>query len=137
MAIKGTETAFAYGSGATHTDSTTWTDFAAITEITPPTAKADDIDISHMQSGDFKEFDPGLAEGGEVELTIQYEAEENEAVYGLFRVKKGFKLTFSDGSSWKLTGYISEFGNEVDREGIITAKIKVKVSGKPDFVKAA
>ncbi|MGC4031480.1 MAG: phage tail tube protein [Tepidisphaeraceae bacterium] len=137
MATKGNETKFAYGNGATHTASSSWTEFASITDIQPPTAKADDIDVSHMQSGDFKEFDPGLAEGGEVELTIQFDKEQNEDVYGLFRVKKGFKLTFSDGSSWSLTGYISEFGNEVDREGIVTAKIKVKVSGQPEFAKAA
>lgn len=137
MATKGHSTKLEFGNQANYADSTTWTEFAEITEITPPNVEADDIETSHMQSPEqFKEFDPGWADGGEVELTINFDKDQNETVYGLFRQKKGFKMTFVDGSAWKFNGYIKAFGNEVDREGIITAPITLKISGKPVFEKA-
>jgi hypothetical protein len=58
-------------------------------------------------------------------------------VYGLFRLDKNFRITFVDTSKWALSGYIKSFGNEVDREDIITANITVKISGKPTFTAAS
>jgi hypothetical protein len=138
MATKGHSTKLAYGDAANYADSETWTDFAKITEITPPNVEADDIDISHMDSPDqFKEFTAGWADGGEVECTIQFAKAANAAVYGLFRQDKGYKVTFVDGSTWELNGYMKAFGNEVEREGIVTANVTIKVSGKPVFTPAA
>lgn len=137
MAIKGHSVTFGYGNQSTYQASTTFTDVAGVVEITPPKVSADDIDVSHMTTPDqFKDFDPGWAAGGEVELTIQFDTEQNEDVYALFRVKKGFCIAFVNGSRWLLTGYINEFGDEPDREDIVTTKIKIKVSGKPEFQKA-
>lgn len=136
--MKGHSTKIEYGNAATVAASTTWTALAKITELGGVNVEAEDIDVSHMESPDqFEEFDPGWANGGEVEATIQFEKTENETVYGLFRVPKGFRMVFVDGSKWNLNGYIRSFGNEVERKGIVTAKIKIKVSGKPEFVKAA
>jgi len=139
MATKGHSTKLEFGDAATVAGSTTWTPLAKITEITPPNSiEAEDIDVSHMESADqFNEYDPGWAEGGEVECTIQYDKEQNEDVYALFRVPKGFRAVFVDGSKWNFNGYIKAFGNEVERKGIVTAKITIKISGKPEFVKAA
>ena len=137
MSVKGHSVKFEVGNNATVDASTTWIEFAAITEITPPSVTADDIEVSHMQTPEqFKDFDPGWAESSEVELQIQYDKEQNETVYGLFRLKRGYRMTFVDGAKWLFVGFISEFGNEVDREGIITANVKVKVTGKPEFQKA-
>jgi len=140
MATKGHSTKLEFGDAATVAGSTTWTPVAKITEITPPNAiEAEDIDTSHMESPDqFNEYEPGWAEGGEVELTIQYDKEQNEDVYALFRVPKAYRITFVDGSKWHLNNsYVKAFGNEVERKGIVTAKITIKISGKPEFVKAA
>lgn len=136
MPVKGHSVIFAYGNQSSYTASTTWTDIAGLLEITPPKLKADDIDVSHMLTPDqIKEFEAGWAEGGEAELKIQFEADQAEDVYGLFRITKGYRVTFVNGATWKLTGYINEFGDEVDREGVITTSIKVKVSGKPLYTK--
>lgn len=134
---KGHSTVIEYGDAATYGDSATWTPFAGVTEATPPTPEADDIDVSHMGSEEqFREFTAGWADGGEVELTLQYAKAQAATVYGLFRQDKGFKVTFSDGSHWGVTGYIKSFGDEIDREGIITTAATIKVSGKPVFVEA-
>jgi hypothetical protein len=142
MATKGHSVIMEYGNQATHGASTVWTTMGNITDITPPNVEADDIETSHMLSPEqFKTFMAGWADGGEVELTIQYEKAKNAELYSLFRQDKGFRLMFADpapsGSKWNFSGYIKAFGNEVDREDIISADITVKISGKPDFAPAA
>jgi hypothetical protein len=134
----GHSTKFEFGDAATYAISTTWTEIAQILEIGPPEVEADDIETSNMQSPEqFKTFDPGWADAGEIEVTLQYEKAEAVTLYGLFRIKKGFRMTFEDTSKWSLNGYIKKFGGEIDREGVITQTITVKVSGKPVFAAAA
>lgn len=138
MAVKGHSTTFEYGNAATYTASTTWTPLAGVVSVTPPTIESDDIDISTMSSADqFKETDGGWSDGGELEVQVQFEDDQAETVYGLFNQNKGFRITFSNGASWKCNGRIKSYGDEVEREGLVTTTIKVKVSGKPLFQKAA
>lgn len=131
------------GDKATYATSTTWTPFANIVDIPSlPGMEADDVETTHLQSPDrFKEFDPGRADGGEVEFKIQFEKEEAERVYGLFRVKKGFRIIVNDAtdvanrSRFKFNGYIKHISPESEAEGGIEVTITMKVSGKPEFTK--
>jgi hypothetical protein len=135
---QGYETILSYGNMPTASGSTAWTDFAGILDIKPPKIESEDIDVSNMASpGQFKQFTAGWANGGEIEVKIQFEKTQNATVYGLFRTNKGFKITFADGSTWLADGYIKSFANEVDREKIVTADIGVKVSGQPTFTAAS
>lgn len=135
MAVKGHSVKFSYADPGTPT---TYTAVAKVIDITPPNVEADDIDVSTMDSPDqFKEFTASWADGGECELTIQFSKQENGTIYSLFRADKAFKIEFSDGSNWTFNGYIKAFGNEVDREGVITTPITIKVSGRPTFTAAA
>lgn len=134
---KGHSTLIKYGDGATAADSTTWTKLAQVTAVTPPKIQADDINVSHMESpNQAKQFTAGWADGGEVEFTIQFKADEADTVYGMFRIDKGWQVVFSDGSMWECDGYIKSYGDETDREGIVTTSITIKVSGLPEFVPA-
>jgi hypothetical protein len=134
---QGYQTIFSYGNMPTASGSTAWTDFAGIDDIKPPKIESEDIDISNMTSPDqFKQFVAGWANGGEAEVKIQFEKSQNATIYGLFRVNKGYKITFADGSAWAFDGYIKSFANEVDREKIVTADTMVKISGKPTFTPA-
>lgn len=126
-----------YGDAATVTASTTWTPFVDVTEITPPKPTAAKIDTTHMESADeYKEQEPGLAEVDDVELKVQFSKDQAAAVYAMFRVKKGFRIQFADGSKWEINGFISGYGDEIDREGIVSTTITIAVSGKPVFTKA-
>lgn len=134
----GHSTKFEYGNATTFAASTSWTEFAQILEIAPPEVEADDIEVSHMQSPDqFKQYDPGWADGGEIEMKIQFEKTGAAAAYALFRQKKGFRETYQDGSTWKIDGYIKKFGGTTEREGVVIVEITFKVSGKPVFTPAA
>ena len=97
MAVKGSGTIIEFGNDETYAASNSWTKFAKVTEVTPPNVAAEDIDVSHMEAEEqFDEFDPGWASGGEPECTLQFDADEAETVYGLFRAKRGFRMTFSN-----------------------------------------
>lgn len=137
MPVKGHSTQLHFGDADTYADSETWTQISGITEITPVNVEAEDVDVSSMDSPEqYDEFDPGWASASDVEATLHYEKEKQEDVLALFRVPKGYKTTFSDGSHWGFSGYLKAVGNEVERKGIVSLKVKFKISGKPVFVKA-
>lgn len=126
-----------YGDSATVATSTTWTAFAGVTEITPPKPSASKIDTTNFESADeYKEQEAGLAEVDDVELKIQFDKTQAAAVYALFRAKKAFRVAFADGSKWEFVGFISGYGDEVDREGIVSTTVTIAVSGKPIFTAA-
>jgi hypothetical protein len=135
MATKGHSTKLKYGEqGATPT----YTDLGKVIDITPPAPEAEEIDISTMDSEEqWKEVTAGWADGGEVEVTARYDKAKNAAVYALFRADKAYQVEFSDGSTWSFNGFLKKIGNEVERQGIVTIKLTLRVSGKPVFAAAA
>jgi hypothetical protein len=135
---KGTGSSLHFGNQSDYATSTTWTKLAAVVELTPPVIESESIDTTNMDSpSNFAEKDAGEASVSDIEATIQYEKARNSDVLDLFRVKKGWKLMFSDGSHWGVTAHISSLGNEVERKGIVTLKLKLAVTGIPVFVEAA
>lgn len=148
MPVKGSQTKFGFSTSdlsdddmdtaVSSDDLSGITDLAKVTDIKPPKVETDDIDVSHMDSPEqHKQFAAGWANGGEVEVTVQFEKARNAAIYGAFRKNRVFRVTFFDGSTWGFKGYIKSFGNEVEREKIVTATVTCKVSGKPLFTPAA
>jgi hypothetical protein len=130
MATKGHSTTLGY-SGI---PPTTYTPVAKITDIKPPAPESEDINVSHMESPEqWEEVTAGWADAGEVETTIQYEKAANATIYGLLRQDKTYKITFSDNSTWVFQGFLKKFANEVERKGIVTANISIRISGKPTF----
>lgn len=131
---KGMKTKFSYGDAG---QSTTFTDLANVVDVTPPTSEVDDIETTNMDSPDgHKEYEPGLIEGGESEVVLQYVKADHAAVVALLGVPKAFKIEFSDGAKLIWQGYVKSLGLEIEREGIITTPITVKVSGKPAYTGA-
>jgi hypothetical protein len=127
-------TDLAYGDAATAATSTTWTSLVGVTDIKPPKIDGEDVDISHLKSPNkFKQFDPGWANAGELEFTVQYDKTQTTAVYALFRTPKGFQVTFADGSKWKYDGYIKSWQDQIEKDGIVTQNLTIKISGQPGF----
>ncbi len=135
----GHSTALASGDTADHATSTTWTPLAQIEAISAPDLDAADIKVSHMASpNQAEEYDPGWAESGEVTLELQFVKAQQTSLYSLFRVKKGWQITYQDGSTLKFNGYIKRVGApQPDREGIVKTSATIKVSGLPLFTAAA
>jgi hypothetical protein len=131
MAVKGhsVEIAHSETSGGTYTKIANLVDLDMASLL-----QAEDIDVSHMESVDqIEETEPGWAAGQEFTATWQYAKAVNATVYALFRQKKFWKVTFSDGSTWVFPGYLKDFGNTVERKGIITLSLTMKIAGAPTF----
>lgn len=116
----------------------TYTQIAKLVDVDAPELEADDIDSSHMETTDqVRTFEPGWADAGEAVMTFRFEKALNATVYGLFRTLSAWRITFQDGSKWEFDGYLKRFGNPVEREGLVTMAVTVKVSGKPNYTAAA
>ena len=125
--VKGYNTHFGYGVAG---QVITFVDFANVVDVTPPSMEADDIETTNMDSPDqWKEYEAGFKDAGEAELTLQYAKAAHTTTLGLLAVDKAFCITFSDGAKMTWDGYIKSIGLEIEREGIVTCSIQVKVSG--------
>lgn len=117
---------------------TTYTAVAKIIDIKGLSPEAEDVNVSTMDSVEqWEEVTAGWADAGEVEVVAQYEKAANTTIWGLMRQDKTYKLTFSDNSTWVMQGYLKKFSNEVERKGIVTATLTIRISGKPVFTAGA
>lgn len=139
MSTLGAQTTISFGNQSTHQASNSWTVFANVTEITPPSLEADDVETSHMTTpNQIRTFIPGWAESSDGELVLEFSASEARKVYDLFRVPKGFCIDFPEGptpsgSKLKFNGYIKSVGTESPFDGLITMPVTIKISGAPVF----
>jgi hypothetical protein len=135
MSVKTYGTILEYGDTADYATAVTWTAVTLVDKIKPPKVSADRIDTTHLLSAnEFKDKLPGLAEGGDLELTVQYDKTEANTLYGFFRTVKAFRLKYPDLSGWKLNGFISEYGDEEVVNGdIVRTTLTITVTNKPVF----
>lgn len=141
MATKGKKTKLEYET--TSGTTTTWTKIGTgVLSIKPPESVIEDIDTSNMDSAEdsagnqVKTYDPGWAEPGEADVTVQFVKSELSSAYALQGVPKTFKITFSENSTLGFSGYLKSIGPEVDREKLVTVSLKFKVSGPATFTPA-
>lgn len=140
MSVPGYMTRISYGNMPTASGSTTFTPFAAVIDITPPSLESDLIETTHLTTpGQMKTFMAGYGDAGEAEFQLEFEKSQATTVYDLFRVQKGYQVEFNDapspsGSKLRFDGFISKVGPEVDRENLTTLSITVKCSGAVEFI---
>jgi hypothetical protein len=133
MSVKAYGSVLQYGDTADYTTATSWTTVGTTKSIKPGKVQAKDIDTTHLESADeFEESVPGLANGGDVEASLQYDKSDTGILYGVFRVVKAWRLKYPDNSGWKFNGHLNEIGDEDVVNGeIVMTSIKIKVTGKP------
>lgn len=136
MATHGFGVKLQSGDQNTGSGSTTWTNITPVLDITPPTAEADDIEVTnHSSTGKWKEFISGLADAGQVELTCLYTRAGYLALNSLFRTQKGFRIAFplegsdTQYSGFVFTGYIKSIGPESPLDDVMTHKVVIKITG--------
>ena len=114
------------------------TEVLLVTAIAPPGIEVEDIDVSVMQSTDqWREFISGWKVGGEAGVTIQYTKAETAALFAQAAIENFFIIEFSDGSEWAFKGYINNFGDELDIDGIVSTALTIKITGVPTFTPSA
>ncbi len=126
------------GHGTTLSGATTGT-IAQIVSMKLPDQKADDIDITTMESvGKWREFMAGLKDAGALTLQLLYEKANYNIVLGaLGGAAEVWTITFPDGSSFACSGYINANGGDDPLDDKITQSVTFKLSGEPTFTPAA
>lgn len=118
-----------------------FTTLAEVVSISGPSLSMDTVDVTHMEStGTYREFIPGLKDGGEVSVTLNFlpaDATQN-ATAGILkdyndRVLRNFQIVFPDSgnTTWTIAGYVTAFEQETPLEDKMTAEVTIKVSGEP------
>lgn len=118
----------------------TMTLIAGVRDISGPSAGLSTVDATaHDSANRWREFVPGLLDGGEVSFEIVYDpgAATHTTLSGALTgaTEESFELVLQDTSSTKyeFSGYVTGFetGNPV--EGYLSANVTIKVSGEIDF----
>jgi predicted secreted protein len=135
MATLGHETVLQRGDGAS---SEAFTAVADIVEVVPPAISRESVDTTvHNTADRYRTFIPGLRDGGEVTLRIQYDAEgtnHSDLLDDLNDdVLHNYKIVFPTGigETWTFGGFVTRLGDQSPLDDKITREITFKVSGKP------
>jgi Lambda phage tail tube protein, TTP len=144
MAQKSFNTKIDYGDAATAADSTNWTSFGSVQEITPPPLTSKDIETTVLDSpNEMQTFVPGLGDAGKSKFKLLWDATQTATVYSMYRQQKGFRIVYADvlpwpsGSKLMFDGWISDIENQsITKDGLVSAEVSVRVTGLPTFTPA-
>lgn len=126
------------GDGATPEVFTT---IAKVTSIKPPNLSAGSVDVTHHESpGAMREFIPGLKDGGEVPLEINFDpgSATTDLLTDMFasRATKNCKIVYPDSSEWAFKAFVMSFEPDAPIADKMTASVKLKVTGEVTFTQA-
>jgi hypothetical protein len=128
-----------------------WKRLAEVTSITPPGISADAQEATHTEStGGFREFIPGLLDGGECSAEMNFipGGPGAELIIRKMKARKVVqaRVIFPDGnpdsspisaSVWSFSAVVTGFEPEAPVEDTMTASVNFKVTGEPQFTPAA
>lgn len=134
--INGKGAALQRGDGATPTE--VFTTIANTTSIEGPGIEREDIDVTaHDTENNYMEFVPGLVDGGEVEIEVNYDPAEHDSLVADFddTDARNWRLVFPDpdATTWSFSGFLTEFTPEAPYDDKLAASITLKVTGKPSL----
>lgn len=135
MALDAFGTAFKVGDGATPE---VFTAVAEVHNINGPSISRDSIEVTHHGSiGGFREYIPGLRDGGEVSIDINWNpanATHEDLYEALTSVQSGntnYKIEFPDATEFAFSGHVTGFEASAPIDDRLTASVTIKVSGAP------
>ncbi|HQS95089.1 MAG: phage tail protein [Novosphingobium sp. 17-62-19] len=119
-----------------------YTEFAEVTELSPPELSRDSVDFTHHGSPDgYREFKPGLSDGGEA--TLSYNLVPgllDDAVIAAHLATKTvdeWRIVFPNGAKLDFKGFATAHAHATPMEDKMTGSATFKVSGKPVLTPAA
>jgi len=108
---------------------------AEVTSISAPSISRDTIETTHHGSVDgHREFLPGLSDGGEVSLDINWNPADasHAAIYATFTSSANQAYSVMFPNLWELTfnGMVTGFDATAPIDDRLTASVTIKVTGK-------
>jgi hypothetical protein len=133
--------------GSTAGDSGTFTTIAEVKDISGPGITLDTTDVTNQDSPNkFEEIIPSIRRGGEVDFDVHFipGTPTQNGTTGLVylannAIKRGYRLQTQDGHGnyWAFDAYVINFMPKAPVVGVMTATVKLKVTGKPTIVHGA
>lgn len=139
MALDAFGTKFMVGDGA---EPEVFTAVAEVHDISGLSVSRDSIEVTHHGSQDgFREYLPGLKDGGEVSIGLNFDPTETthtalfSAITGGQTANTNYKIEFPDsgGSSFSFSGHVTGYDVTAPIDDRLTATVTFKVSGKPSL----
>ena len=119
----------------------TFATIAEVSDLKPPQIHQEALEAtSHDSTDGWKEFQGGLLDAGEVTFQIFYQPTHATHSYSagmlkdaVNRTKRNFQLVFPDAgaTTWTFAALVTAFNPSAPVDGLLTADITLKVSGKP------
>lgn len=119
---------------------------ANITDISGPSREREAIEVTaHDSPNAYREFVKGLKDGGEVELTINYNPglASSVALEADFEELdlRNYQIVIFPGQSpeftWTFAGLITALGDEFPHDDKMERTVTIKISGKPLLAQTA
>lgn len=116
---------------------------AQVMELTPPAMTKDSVEVTHTDSPDgFREFIPGLKDGGEFSATVNFlpaEATHGDTAGGMMHdflnetQARNYQIRYpgSPEVRWTFAAFISNYETAAPMDDRITITVTFKVAGKP------
>lgn len=125
------------GNQAAASTPVTWVQLADTTKSIEYTGEStDEIDVTTLGSGNFKEFALGMTDPGELSFTGHYvpkdKAQKAIVVAAADKKLRLFRVTFPDGTKFEVMGRIKNKKWSVANNGeVISRDVTVRLSGSP------
>ena len=116
-------------------------DVGSITTVSVDGQTRDAIDISTMDSTNkFREFIPGMLDGGEITLEVNYDGTAagtaNMLAAQLTSSAQAVVVEFNNGgttSSWSCSAFITGLGHAIPFDDKVTQSVTIKAAGEPTY----
>ncbi|MFH9728305.1 phage tail tube protein [Streptomyces sp. NPDC017254] len=115
---------------------------ANVSDISGPSRSREAIEVTAHDSPDqYREFIKGLKDGGEVEITVNYDptATSHTALDADFEEKdlRDYQIVILPGTddehTWDFSALITSIGDEYPTEDKMERSVTFKISGKPEL----
>jgi hypothetical protein len=130
-----TNAGIAYASTFGILNGSSYTNVAEVTSITPPQYSRDAIEATHHGSPNtYREYVPGMIDGGEVSLEINYIPSNADVIITAVQAGTGqFKITHPNAISVTFNAIVTAYSPETPLDGKMNAKVTFKVTGRPTW----
>lgn len=115
-----------------------YVEVAEVTNITPPSANIDQIDVTHMQSPNrYREFISGLIDGGEASFDMNFVpgSTSDDRLFELLTLpvgasrRRSCKITYPNGHNWIFDAELVGYEPTIPTDDKMSATVTFKVSG--------
>lgn len=122
------------GYGTTLSLGTATAKVGQLRSISFPGLTVDDVDISNMDStAAYKEFVPGMIDGGTVEFEAVYEKADAILLFAKAKARAAeqWTITFVDSATFTFIGYLNSLGGSAPYDGEVVVNGALKVTAEP------